>query len=176
MSDNEHELVRQIKERAYFLWENAGRPQISPDEFWHRAELEEMGERSVPEFITIAESLCPAEYGISLAQLFTEMDTPLRIKIAIAARRSLLMRAEAGVIRHGISFPIHYRLSRSSWEGSISVRGQDTDRWRLHSAPDPTVAFPTHPKSDLPSSAGFPLPPLLHVIIRFIALTILDLF
>ncbi|MBV9813089.1 MAG: DUF2934 domain-containing protein [Acetobacteraceae bacterium] len=27
-----------VRERAYYLWEDAGRPHGAPDEFWHRAQ------------------------------------------------------------------------------------------------------------------------------------------
>ncbi|NOG69047.1 DUF2934 domain-containing protein [Roseicella sp. DB1501] len=37
MSDTEQDLERRIRERAYALWEEDGRPDGRADEYWERA-------------------------------------------------------------------------------------------------------------------------------------------
>ena len=37
MSDTEQDLERRIRERAYALWEEDGRPEGRADEYWERA-------------------------------------------------------------------------------------------------------------------------------------------
>lgn len=39
----EDDRKKRIEERAYGLWEQAGRPEGGADEFWHQAEREEDG-------------------------------------------------------------------------------------------------------------------------------------
>jgi hypothetical protein len=37
MSDREPDIEEQVRQRAYELWEEAGRPEGRGDEFWHEA-------------------------------------------------------------------------------------------------------------------------------------------
>jgi hypothetical protein len=41
MSDTRDDLERLIRERAYLLWERAGRPEGRADEFWAQARRQE---------------------------------------------------------------------------------------------------------------------------------------
>lgn len=46
MTETKAALHRSVSEQAYFLWENAGRPEGRDDEFWHRARDEHFRERA----------------------------------------------------------------------------------------------------------------------------------
>ena len=37
---DDHRRQQRIRERAYELWENAGKPEGQDDHFWHTAEVE----------------------------------------------------------------------------------------------------------------------------------------
>ena len=44
MSDMRHDPERRTRERAYFLWERAGRPESDAGRFWEQARREEAEE------------------------------------------------------------------------------------------------------------------------------------
>jgi len=44
----EIDLEERIRQRAYELWEDSGRPEGGAEEFWHRAERELKGEKPEP--------------------------------------------------------------------------------------------------------------------------------
>ncbi|OZI62147.1 DUF2934 domain-containing protein [Bordetella genomosp. 11] len=45
-SETKQGLEQSVRDRAYFLWERAGRPEGRADEFWHRALDEHLQERA----------------------------------------------------------------------------------------------------------------------------------
>ena len=46
MTETKTALEQSVKERAYHLWEQAGRPEESQEEFWHQAREEHFRERA----------------------------------------------------------------------------------------------------------------------------------
>jgi len=46
MTETKAALDHSVRERAYFLWERAGRPEGSQDAFWHEAREEHFRERA----------------------------------------------------------------------------------------------------------------------------------
>ena len=42
MSDRDRDIETRVRQRAYELWEEAGRPEGRGDEFWHQAQADIM--------------------------------------------------------------------------------------------------------------------------------------
>ena len=62
MSEPHDDLDARIRERAYHLWEAAGRPEGRDEEFWHRAHSIEAADKGSE--LSIPASDPPAHTGI----------------------------------------------------------------------------------------------------------------
>jgi hypothetical protein len=56
LSQTKQELDRSVRERAYHLWQEDGRPQGGADDFWHRARDQHLRERA---YILWQQDGCP---------------------------------------------------------------------------------------------------------------------
>ena len=64
MSDREPDIEERVRQRAYELWEEAGRPQGRGDEFWHEAWTDITSGSEPVATATMVRQLPPSRRGI----------------------------------------------------------------------------------------------------------------